>query len=277
MPNHLCEFSVTGLLLLFISPLSVADEDISNLEIDESRYFYEEASDYEDEDEAFEWEVSIGLGYFVSQTPYVGGERQSDLIPYFSLSWGPLFFDGDSIGSYIYGGDNWGVSGSLSAGVLNDSERGDSSNLSDMTPLNDVVMVSLTFETEASWGGMEASLSNDVSDEHNGTSASVTYSYPVYFERWSLMPLVGVDWFDKKIARYYYGVNAENANASRALYVPNSGINYSAGLNASYDVNDNNSVTFTLLTEFYSKEIKQSSIVDKSHASSVGVVYAYVF
>jgi outer membrane scaffolding protein for murein synthesis (MipA/OmpV family) len=72
-------------------------------------------------------------------------------------------------------------------------------------------------------------------------------------------------------------VNAANANASRALYTPNSGVNYTAGINADYEVDDNNSVSFTLMSEVYSEQIRKSSIVSKSNTVSANVVYSYHF
>ncbi|WP_162197509.1 MipA/OmpV family protein [Marinomonas sp. S3726] len=229
------------------------------------------------EKEAFEWETSIGLGYFVSQTPYIGSQQESEITPYLSISWGPLFFDGESLGAYLYGEDSWGISASISSDSLGDSDRGDSKALADMTKLSDVVVMNLTFEQEASWGAIEATLTTDVSSKHKGNLASLSYSYPLYLKDWSLMPLVSAQWFDKKSAAYYYGVKAEDVTASRALYTPDSGINYAAGINAEYELNSHNSIGLSLITTFYSDEIKQSSIADKSHNTSFGLLYSYMF
>jgi len=274
MPNSLYHLSLSGVLLLTASQLSANDDSATETAFEEDTY-YEELIEFDDE--PLEWDISLGLAYSVSQTPYVGGKQESELMPYFSIDWGPLYFDGDSLGSYLYGDDNWGVSASISSGILNDSERGDSADLSDMTPLSDVVMASISVEIEDAWGALEASLAGDVSDKHNGIMASVTYGYPVYLERWSLMPTIGADYFDEKIAQYYYGVNAKNTNATRALYTPSSGINYSIGIGAEYEVNDNNSLSFSLETQLYSDEIRQSSIVNKSHVTSLGMAYSYLF
>lgn len=299
MSNTLCTLGLAGLLLAGTSPLLANDETNTPSAIDTDDEQFEESyeegfengyeegykASYDDNDEAldvedddeWQWDISLGLGYSVSQTPYVGGEQSADLIPYFNISWGPLFFDGESLGSYLYGEDDWGISATISSGMLNDSDRGESDALSDMTPLNDVVMASLSFEIEAEWGAMEASLSTDVSDEHKGTIANLVYSYPVYLEKWSLMPLIGAQWFDKKVARYYYGVSAADVTTSRALYTPSSGINYSAGINAEYEIDEQSSVAVSLITDVYSEQIRQSSIVDKSHTSSLTLAYSYQF
>jgi|GEM_PF-2106387 len=280
MANSLYNLSLSGLLLLAANQLSANDESVTNTGSDEDTY-YEEFSEFGDEDyegdDSVEWDISLGLAYSVSQTPYVAGKQESELMHYFSIGWGPLYFDGETLGSYLYGKDNWGISVSISRGMLNDSGRGDSADLSDMTPLSEVVMTSISFEIEEEWGALEASIAGDVSDKHNGITTSVTYGYPVYLEQWSLMPTIGAYWFDEKIAQYYYGVNAENTNATRALYTPSSGFNYSVGLGAEYDVNDNNSLSFSLLTQIYSDDIRQSSIVNKSHVTSLAMAYSYLF
>ncbi len=76
MANYIQMLSLAGVLVLSAGSLMANDDS---------------------EDEAFEWETSIGLGYFVSQTPYIGSQKESEMMPYLSISWGPLFFDGESL------------------------------------------------------------------------------------------------------------------------------------------------------------------------------------
>jgi outer membrane protein len=300
MPRKLRNLSFVGLLLFSAGPLSANDDKTMDTQPDDASYqnelselseldgydyddkegYEDEGYDeegYEDEDEPFEWDISLGLAYSISQTPYVGGKQSSDVMPYLNISWGPLYFDGDSFGSYLYGEDNWGISASLNSGILNDSERGGSDRLSDMTPLDDVVTASIRYEIEAQWGAVEATVSGDVSDKHNGYMANMAYSYPVYLVQWSLMPFVGAQWFNRNVSQYYYGVNDADSTATRAAYSAGSGINYSVGLGAEYEMDDHSSLSFSLETTRYSNQIRRSSIVDQSHTTSLGLAYSYFF
>lgn len=259
---------LTLVLLFGAANTLAADEVFKNKDLD-NQYKQNEAGQ-----EAFEWEVSIGIGYSLSQSPYIGDKRQSEFVPGLSVSWGPLFFDGDSIGSYLYEQDNWAISASIS---INDSDRGDSAKVSDMTPLSNVVMANVNFAFEESWGALEASINHDVSHKYDGISADMIYSYPLYFEQWTVMPLVGFELFDKKTAQYYYGVSAENVKNSRPLYMPNAGVNYAIGINVDYEINENNTLSFGVSNKLYSDEIRKGSIVDKSNTMNANIIYYYTF
>ena len=288
MPNPYTSLGLTACLLTSTNLIYAKEESVAEhfLAVAEETEEIEEISDFHDayyeddldeDGEESEWDIAIGLGYFVSQSPYVGAQQEAEWLPFFSLSWGPFFFDGDSLGSYLYGQDNWGISASISAGVLNDSDRGGSDSLADMTPLSEVVMADVSYEIEADWGAIQVSIETDVSHQHQGNQMSIAYAYSVYFEQWSLTPLAQVDWFDDKVAAYYYGVSAEDAKGARTQYQPGSGVNYVLGLNAEYDIDDYQTLSFTLMTELYSDEVRQSSIVDQSHSKSASGIYSYSF
>jgi len=94
------------------------------------------ASNSHDNDSA---EYAIGLLANSTTSVYRGGENQTQLFPYFEWSWGPLFFQEGTFGSYLAGGEHWGLAASIGLDFLGDSERGDSDELADMNDLDDVI------------------------------------------------------------------------------------------------------------------------------------------
>ncbi|TQV88032.1 MipA/OmpV family protein [Aliikangiella coralliicola] len=219
----------------------------------------------------------LGPGVFSIESPYIGGKTQTMAFPYIEYSWGPLFIEGGTLGSHIFGGDNWGIAAAIDGDFLGDTDRGDSNQLADMQELDDVINGSIKMFYHQNWGAIELSLSKDISDNHDGSSASLSYSYVVELGNWEVIPSVGANWFSEDVSNYYYGVSLVDARANRPFYSPDSGVNYNAGISTIYSFDKNNSLMLNLTTESYSDQIKDSSIVDKSGSTTFGSIYIHRF
>lgn len=230
-----------------------------------------------DSDSDNEFNYAIGALAFTYSSPYIGGEQQTQLFPYLEFNYGPIFFEGGSLGSHLYGGDNWGIAAAVSLDFMGDTERGDSRQLSDMEELDHVINGSLIVFYETDWGEFDLSLTTDISNNHDGQTAALSYSYPIKAGNWYFSPSVSAQWFSEEVANYYYGVGARDVKANRPLYNADSGINYSISLMADYAITEQHHLIFDISTTIYSDEIKNSPIVDESSSTSFGAGYIFRF
>ncbi len=222
-------------------------------------------------------EISIGLMGGQMQSPYLGGEDQSFVFPMLDISWGPLFFRGGTLGTFIYGDENFAIAAGISPDFIADKDRGDSKLLSDMTELDTVINGTLLMIYQSDFGEFELKYDADISDKHDGNVVSLSYSYPMQFNRFEFRPYFGVQKVSEEVNQYYYGVSQADVINTREFYMPEAGVNYNAGLSTIYSINAHHNIMFDVAGTFYSDEIKDSPIVDDSSSLSVSLGYFYRF
>lgn len=228
--------------------------------------------------EKWVWDISLGIAVFHENSPYLGADGRTQELPFLSIEWGPLFFEGDSLGMFLYGGENWKIAVSVGFDMFGDTNRGNSLELKDMAELDDVYNASIMTFYEAGWGALDLQLSTDISNKHDGTTASLSYSYPLSYKSWELSPYLSAQWVSSEVTEYYVGVSEVDAKKGRPAYASTSGTNFGLGINGVYSINDKHSLFADLKGTLYSDELKDSPIIDTDDAVlSVIVGYLYHF
>ena len=224
------------------------------------------------------WDISLGMAIFHENSVYLGADGRTEELPYLSIEWGPFFFEGDSLGMFLYGGDNWWVAASVGFDMFGDTGRGDSLELKDMTELDDVYNASIMTFYEAGWGALDLQLSTDVSNKHDGTIGFLSYSYPLNYKNWELSPYLSAQWVSSEITQYYAGVSEVDARRGRPAYTSKSGTNFGLGISGEYSINNKHSVLVDLKGTMYSDELKDSPIIDTDDvvfSALVGYLYHF--
>ncbi len=223
--------------------------------------------------------LGLGIGYGSDQSIYKGGKTEGSITPGVEVQWGPLFLRGGQLGSYLYGGENFGIAAAIGMGdEVGSTDRGDSDDLKDMTKLDDVTTGSIMFFYEADFGDIDFVLTSDISGKHKGQTAALSYAYPIELSsRWELAPSISAQWVSGKTNNYYYGVTQTDVKADRAYYKAGSGVNYSAGLSAMYEITEHHGLMFDASYTRYSSQVTDSPIVDRKSSSGVSVMYQYRF
>ncbi len=220
--------------------------------------------------------LSVGAIFVKSDPLALGGKSEYSVLPVIDGYWGPLFINDEGVGSYIMGGTNWGVSLSLDLEGI-DNKRGDSQRLSDMPKLDQVVLCSLKFQTEHSWGAVSMGFDHDVSKKHHGYTVHVSYQYPIAIGPLNILPTVTGTWLSHETTNYYYGVQNKYAKPGRARYKPGSATTLNFELMLIYAFNEHDAFTGGLSQQRVSKNISNSPIVGNSHAMDVWFGYVYTF
>lgn len=77
-----------------------------------------------------------------------------------------------------------------------------------------------------------------------------------------LAPLLSVSYRDSRLNDYYYGVQPDEATADRPAYAPGSGFNWTAGVNARYDLTERWRLVAGVSVTEWSAGVRHSPIVD---------------
>ena len=227
--------------------------------------------------EAKDSSFMIGLGVFSFDSLYVGGKSRTVPFPYLSYQGEHFFFDGGSMGLRYKVNDNLSLSTLITGDYLGDTDRGDSSQLSDMHELKDIVNAGFGVDYHYEYGGINFEVMKDVSSRHKGVSASLAFSATVPLGKWVLIPEIGSSWFSNDISQYYYGVQQNEVLSDRAFYKPDSGFNYNTGLTLIRPITEHHNIALTVSHEIFSNEITNSPIVGKKSLTGFGLFYVYAF
>lgn len=136
-----------------------------------------------------------------------------------------------------------------------------------------------------SFGAIQLSGLQDVTDTHNGTELSATYSYSFEGDSWSLTPSVGVTWQSEKLANHMWGVTqaqqdklVEKGKPALPVYqVTESAVNYSAGLMWTYRFADSWSVIAFGNATWLDKAIRANPGINEKFDATIGLGLAYSF
>lgn len=222
-------------------------------------------------------ELSVGIIGYSEPSIYTGGERSDNLLPYLAWESGNWFFRDYTLGSYLAGGDSWYLSAALGYDVFGDVNRGDSPQLKDMKELDPVYSAGVSAGLFGSLGYLSLSYWQDISDNHRGGATVLSYSLPVEAHRWTIEPHLSVTYAGSQAARYYLGVEADEARAGRPEYRPDQAYHYRAGINISRLFGRSHRVLFDLSHRRFSDEIEDSPIVDRNTTWAVSAGYVYEF
>ena len=220
--------------------------------------------------------VTAGVAASTGQSPYPGDDSGIRLGPWFSLRWGPVYFRGRSLGAVVHKSDDWTVRTGVSLDT-GDTDRGGSTQVSDMAELDRAVLGEVDVSHGADWGALDFTFAADVSRTHGGYLAGLSYGYRFEIGPVRVKPKVGLKWQSADVLRYYYGVGAPDVRPARPLHEPDGSINYEFGVTVTYPMTRRHALQFRASTVFLSREISRSPIVVRDRIAQLGVGYVYRF
>ncbi|WP_316366107.1 MipA/OmpV family protein [Candidatus Thiodiazotropha sp. CDECU1] len=194
---------------------------------------------------AGEWRV--GANVAGGKNPFVGEDNVAALIPMLAYKGerfyanlgnpGLSFFNGSTnfggLGYSVVKADEYNIDlvGRIRAMGLYPEDNDELEGLDDRDPGFDV---GVTARWQTGFGELNAQLLADVSDTSDGQEVILSYAYPLKHGQWTLRPEMGVSWQSSDLNDYYFGVDADEATASRAVYEADSTLTPFAGIEFEY-------------------------------------------
>ncbi len=226
-------------------------------------------------------DLSLGLGIGHQDSIYRGIDSKTSGLPFVAYKNGNFFVRGLEAGYYF--GDT--TQSPLKFGALvryrvAGYDADDSDFLFGMSDRKSTLEAGLMASYETVYGQFGAAALGDIADKHDGYELSMGWNKPYFLDRHLILtPQLGVSWRSSDFNNYYFGVTNQERNVAlnRNAYKPGSGFVYSAGVSATYIINQNNMLILGTTYDRYGSEVKKSPIVSGSSTWETGLVYSYRF
>jgi len=130
---------------------------------------------------------------------------------------------------------------------------------------------------DGDWGAATLRAFHDVSGTHGGYELSAYYSRRWLVGRLSLAPTVGISYKSAQLNDYYWGVQADEANAALPEYHPRDGFNFEGGLVANYHITRNLRFAVSVNYERLADDIAASPLAEEDHVMAYFSGFAWTF
>ncbi|WP_233070757.1 MipA/OmpV family protein [Motilimonas eburnea] len=201
------------------------------------------------------WDMSIGVGIDFSHDILAVAEERN-LTPFFdvnfSLEYKNFYFDvqrsnlpgGAFLGYQLWQGEDWQldlVGGTYISGFDENGNLYTKTSgpwLAGITRRDDDFNVGLKIARQFQYVDFSSELVNDVGSAHGAWMWRSVVSKAIPLGNWDMRGGVGIDLYSARLANYYYGVSAGEANAYRPQYQPGTSFGGYVMLVAEYPITE---------------------------------------
>jgi outer membrane scaffolding protein for murein synthesis (MipA/OmpV family) len=143
------------------------------------------------------------------------------------------------------------------------------------------------------WGDLELVAGTDISDKHEGETASLRYSYQFRNRGYATTPFISINYRSQEVIQYYWGLSEQDVEGVDCnqeddpsvpgpigfceIYVGDDSFTAELGMNINFKISNQWHGILGASYEFYSSEIEDSPIVSESGGLSgtAGVSYSF--
>jgi outer membrane protein len=237
---------------------------------------------------AGEWRVGANLAE--GRNPFLGEDNVGVVIPMVAYKGerfyanignpGISFFNGSTnfggLGYSVVKADDYNIDlvGRIRVMGLYPEDNDDLEGLGDRDPGFDF---GVTARWQGAFGELNAQLLADVSDKSNGQEVILGYAYPLKHGQWSLRPELGISWQSSNLNDYYFGVDADEATARRAVYEAGSTVTPYAGIELEYAIDQRMDLIGGVGVGRLGDEVSDSPIIEERNLAGGYLGLSYRF
>lgn len=224
---------------------------------------------------------SAGLGMITSNPSYVGMNADVLVVPFVGYEGEKYYFRGLSFGRHIIRNRQHQFSAILAIEPFRfKPEESRNEQVQQLNRRKFSLGAGLNYRYNSVYGSITSSFNTDISGRHNGQRLRVRYSLPLNRpgQVWQLSPEIGFNIVSKDYVRYYFGVDAVEAQRSGLPeYRGNHAISPEIGIGGYYMFTENLSVNGNLSFSRSDSAIANSPMVSSRSARSIIFVLSYRF
>jgi outer membrane protein len=217
----------------------------------------------------------LGIGGVVEDEGYVGIGTESAVMPVFLVQYKRFRLFGPQMDFRLLGNEKTSIG--LRADYRVDGyEAADGPIFAGMEERKAAASVGIAGRHSTRFGDFSFDFVRAVESER-GARGGVYYAYPIKFEKLTVLPRIGLEYFDADLVNYYYGVRGEEATATRPFYVGDSTLNVDGGVDLHYNFDAHHSLLGSLKYRAFGTEIKNSPLIEDDGSPRVNLGYVYRF
>jgi outer membrane protein len=236
---------------------------------------------------AGEWRIGANVGG--GANPFLGEDNIAILIPLIAYKGerfyanlgnpGISFFNGSTnfggLGYSVIKTDDYNIDlvGRFRAMGLYPEDNDELEGLDDRDPGFDV---GISARWQSLFGELCAQLLSDVTTS-KGQEIILSYAYPLKYGKWRIRPELGISWQSSDLNDYYFGVDADETTARRAVYEVDSAITPFAGVEFEYAFDQKIDLIGGVGVARLGDEVRDSPIVDERNLAGGHLGLSYRF
>ena len=225
--------------------------------------------------EAGDGNWSVGVGFRKGTFPYIGQDKENDLLPLITYNGKDFFIDGTRTGFHLLNSDDWLIStyAAYRFGGFNEED----SMLLDGMDRDDGVDGRLAVTRKSSYGSFTFDTGADISNKSEGWDAEIRWGELYQFGNYRMRPWLSYTYEDQNLSNYYYGVNFDEVTFDRPSYQTTSSKEWSYGLDMSYRIGQHHFIGLNLQYSQLDESKINSPIVTESGVFHGFLNYRYEF
>lgn len=202
-------------------------------------------------------------------------EQADSLLVSFTTSVGQGASGDGPVQDGVDGNPNTGLDGSDPDGGSTDS--GQDSETIEIPKRRYAVEAGIEFLTDGRWGFLQTSVTQDISNRHEGFEANLTLGRSGHWRRMTWTVSAGLSYRSDNLNDYYYGVLSDESQTNLPAYRADDGINYHAAALLRYYLTRSLSLGLVVEYERLSSAIANSPFVadDRVITSYGGIKYTF--
>lgn len=220
--------------------------------------------------------LSIGALVATSQSPYIGQNQTTGIVPVLRYSGERFTIGSDGIGIKAIDTRTSKLSFHL-APRLSPLSAPSEPQLAGITR-DHGVDAAISYEYRFSQQfGLSARVSKGLTDAQRGTEVILAARSAVSLGAMPLLLSAGASWKSAELGQYYYGVNAADVAVGRPAYTVGASTTPFVSIGSSMPIGDNARLFGTVRADFFGSEITNSPIVSRSTVVSAALGLSYSF
>lgn len=223
------------------------------------------------------WNGTAGLGV-IAFPKYVGGNSsQFWPIPILSINYNETFYvELERIGVYVLASDNKKIGLGFAVEPRFGFSAKDGPQLHGLAKRRDSIEGGPTFDWDFDVIAFSVAYFADLNRSSRGHSIRASIYKPLLKDdRWDVGALLAFDAMNSRVANYYFGVGATEANALRPAYQPGKATTTSVGLSGTYKLNQQHSLMFGAIITRLPVGLATSPLVETRRAETWYVGYGW--
>jgi len=217
----------------------------------------------------------IGLGVLSEDEGYKGIGRETEALPVLYVETERFRLFGPQAEYRILGNRQSAIK--LRADYRFDGfEARDGAVFAGMSERKGSIFLGLAGRHAAPWGEVSFDLVK-ATTASKGIRGGIAYGHPLAAGALTVVPKLGVEYFDRKFVGYYYGVRPGEATAARPAYEGRSSVNLDVGVDVHYQIGAAHTLLSSIKYRRFGSAIQDSPLIEKSGSPRLTLGYLYRF
>lgn len=219
---------------------------------------------------------SYGFGLIIFSKAYIHKDTEIFIIPSIRYNYKSFYINNIEFGYKLFNSKKHNFSIFLTpdfSGFNND----DSGYFQGMKKREKSLNLGLNYNFRFKFWNIETKHQLDILGKSKGFKESINLSYLFRLKKISIIPKLGLEYYNSKYTNYYYGIFESEVNETRDFYFAKSSLNKTISTSIFYQITHKKSFLFSVNYKLLGNSIKNSPLTDISYEFTIISGFSWKF